>query len=53
MKNPYPANTLRNSGVVIASRRRHFDGITSKWRRFDVVTALLLRRVFGGYEQNQ
>ena len=41
-----PANTLRNNNVVITSKRRHF--VTSKWRRFDVITTLLLRHVFSG-----
>ena len=30
------------------AKRRHFDAITSKWRRFDVITTLLLHHVFGG-----
>ena len=42
-----PVDTLRNNDVVITPKRRHFDVITSKWR-FDVITTLLLRQVFGG-----
>ena len=43
----YPADTLRNNDVVITPER-HFDVITSKWRRFEPITTLLLRHVFGG-----
>ena len=43
-----PADTLRNDSVVIMSKPRHFDVITSKWRRVDVITTLLLRHVFSG-----
>ena len=43
-----PAGTVRNNGVVITSKRRHFDVITSKWRLFYVMTTLSLRHVFGG-----
>ena len=42
-----PTNTLRNNDVVITSKR-HFDGIASKWRRFDVISTLLLRHFFQG-----
>ena len=54
----YPVDTLRTNDVVIRSRRRHIDVITSIWRRFDVITTLLLRHVFGVYfvgqsKQNQ
>ena len=38
-----PRNTGHNSNVFITSKRRHFDVITSKWRRFwrnnDVIIA--------------
>ena len=37
----YPLNTWRDNNVVITSTRRHFDVITWKWRRFDVMTSLL------------
>ena len=30
-------------------KRRHFDVVTSKWRRFDVISTLLLRHVFSGF----
>ena len=30
------------------SKRRHFGVITSKWRRIDVMTTLLLHHVFRG-----
>ena len=43
-----PADTLRNNNVVITSKRRHFDVTMSKWHRFNVITTLLLRQVFGG-----
>ena len=43
-----PADTLRNNDVVITSRRRHFDVIASKWRRYYVITTLLLRHVVSG-----
>ena len=42
------ANTLLNNDVVITPKRRHFDVFTSKWRRFDIITTLLLRHVFRG-----
>ena len=45
----YPAGTLCNDGVVITLKRHHFDVMTSKWRRFDVTTTLLLHHIFGGY----
>ena len=41
-KPPTPLKTWRNNNVVITSKR-HFDVITSKWRRFDVMMTLLLR----------
>ena len=44
----YPAGILRNNDVFIASKRCHFYIITSKWRRFHVITTLLLRHVFRG-----
>ena len=44
-----PANTSRNNGVVIMSKRRYFDCITSKWRRYDVISTLLLRHFFQGF----
>ena len=47
----HPADTLRNNDVVITSKRRHFDVITSKWR-CDVITTLLLRQMFGGLESH-
>ena len=31
---------------LLRQKRRHFDVITSKWRRSDVITTLLLRHVF-------
>ena len=34
-----PAETLGNNDVVIAPKRRHFDVLTSKWRRFVVITS--------------
>ena len=40
----FPADTLRNNDVVVTSKR-HYDAITSKWRRFDVITALSSRHV--------
>ena len=43
----HPADTLRNNDVVFTPKRGYFDMITSKWRRFDVITTLLLRHVFG------
>ena len=43
-----PSDTLRNNNVGITSKRGHFDVITSKWRRFDVMATLLLRHVFSG-----
>ena len=43
-----PADTLRNNNVITTSKRSHFDVITSKWRRFDAMTTLLPRYVFGG-----
>ena len=43
-----PADTLRKNDVVIKSKRRHCDVITSQWRRFDVITTSLLRHVFRG-----
>ena len=36
----FPADTLRNNAVVITSKRRHVDVITSKmtfWRNNDVI----------------
>ena len=36
-----PADTLRNNDVVIKSKRRHFDVITSKWPRLTDVVSLL------------
>ena len=47
-----PVDTLHNDDVVIASKRCHFGLITSKWRRFDVIATLLLRRVFRGNKCN-
>ena len=44
----FPADTLSNNDVFISSKRRHFDVTASKWRRFDVITTLLLRQVFSG-----
>ena len=44
----FAADTLCNNYVVISSIRLHFDVLTSKWRRFDVITPLLLCHVFGG-----
>ena len=46
----HPADTLRNNDVFITSKRCHFGVITSKWRRFDVITTLLLRHVFSGQQ---
>ena len=40
-----PADTLRNNDFVTPSKR-HFEAITSKWRRFDVIPTLSLRNVF-------
>ena len=48
-----PVNTWRNDNVVIASKRRHFDVITSKWRRFGVTTTSLLRNVFVGMSHDE
>ena len=47
-----PPNTWRNDNVVIAPKRRHFDVITSKWRRFAVITTSLLRNVSAVKRQN-
>ena len=47
-KRDYPPNTWRNDNVVITSIRRHFDVITSKWRRFGVIKASLLRNMSAG-----
>ena len=49
IKHAYPADTLRNNDVVITSKQRHFDLITSKLRRLDVIVTFLLRHVFSGY----
>ena len=43
-----PADASSNNDVVVTSKRRQFDEITSKWRCFDVITTLLLRHVFSG-----
>ena len=43
-----PLNTCCNNNVVIASKRRHFDVFTSKWRRFDAITTSLLCHMFAG-----
>ena len=47
--NPYvyisPLNTWRNNNVLVTSKRCHFDVITSKWHRCDVITTSLLRNV--------
>ena len=43
-----PTDTLHNNEVVITPKQWHFDVITLKWRRFDVVTTFSLRHVFGG-----
>ena len=45
----FPLNAWRGSGVIVASKRRHFDVITSKWRRLDVVRTSLLRGVSTGF----
>ena len=34
------------------SKRRHFDVLTSKWRRFDVIATSLLRNVYAGVYGN-
>ena len=47
----FPHNTWRDKNVVIMSKRRYFDVITSKWRRFDVIMTSLLRNVFAGLEE--
>ena len=44
-----PTDTLLKNDVVIMSKRRYFDVIPSKWRRFDVITTLSLLQVFSGY----
>ena len=44
----YPPNTWCNNNVVIASKRRHFYAITSKWGRIDAITTSLLRNVSAG-----
>ena len=47
-----PANTLRNNNVVITSKRRYFDKMTSFWRNDDSITscvqgeAMILRLCF-------
>ena len=38
-----PADTLRSNDVGITSKRRHFEVITSKWHRFNVISTLLPR----------
>ena len=43
-----PLNTCRNDYVVVTTKRRHFDIIMSKWHRFHVTTASLLRNVSSG-----
>ena len=43
-----PLNTWRNNNVVRTSKRCHFHVITSKWPRFDVITASILRNVSVG-----
>ena len=45
----FPLNAWRGSGVIVASKRRHFDVITSKWRRLDAVGTSLLRGVSAGF----
>ena len=40
-----PLNTWRNNNVVITSKRRHFDVITSKWCRLYIITTSLLLNV--------
>ena len=44
----FPPNTWRSNDVVITSKRRHFDVVTSKWRRVDVKMASILRNVCAG-----
>ena len=44
----HPADTLRDNDVVITSKLRHIDVITSKWGRFNVTMTLLLRHVVRG-----
>ena len=44
----HPPDKLRNNDIVNTPKRRHFEVIASKWQRFDVITTLLLRQVFGG-----
>ena len=46
-----PADTSRNNDVI-TSTRRHFDVSTSKWRRFYVITTLLLGHVFSGKDHH-
>ena len=43
-----PEDPLRNNDVVITPKRRHFDVITFKWRRFVIIMTSLLRHVFRG-----
>ena len=43
-----PADPLRINDVIITPKRCYCDVITSKWRRFDVLTTLLLCLVFSG-----
>ena len=45
----YPLNTWHNNNVVITWKRRHFDVITSRWRRVDVKATSLLRNMCAGY----
>ena len=50
---PYPCDTVRNNGVVITSKRRHFDVIKSKWRRFDVTTTIITSSVRRAMENSR
>ena len=47
-----PLNTWRNNNVVIQSQRPHSNVITSKLRRFGVITTSLLRNVSDGMVPN-
>ena len=44
----YPPNTWHNNSFVITSKRRHFDAVTSKWRRFHKISTSLLLHVSAG-----